>query len=88
MAESSRASESKQAVVAPPVAAVDAPSSILTIKSPGPFTPPVAPETPPGGKFAVKTTEYENGRPVEKVRYVNAHGRPFSDDPAENMKDK
>lgn len=75
--------------VHPAVAAqATAPTSIVTVAPRVPFNPPALPETPPGGKFGIRDFEIVNGKRVEKIRYVNAHGLPFSDDPNENMKDK
>lgn len=70
-----------------PVAVV--PTSLVTVPQHVPIVPAERPETPPGGKFGVaEFVPGPDGKRTEKIKYVNAHGKPFSDDPNENMKDK
>lgn len=73
---------------ATPPAAVPPGATLVAVTAGVPHVPPPAPETPPGGKFGVRATEFRDGRYTETVRYVNAHGLPFSDDPDENLKEK
>lgn len=53
----------------------------VTTLPPAPHVPPEPNSTPPGGKFGLR-------QPDGSIRYVNAHGRPYSDDPNVNMRDK
>ena len=70
----------------PPAAAV--PTSLVTVASYTPPKPAAPAETPPGGKFGIAGTDYVDGEMVRTIRYVNAHGAPFTDDPAANLRNR
>ena len=61
-------------------------NSIVYVAQPPPHVPPPPNETPPGGKFGIKDVNYEDGKRIETVRFVNAHNLPFTDDADENLK--